>query len=624
MDRCLHRDDSGWSFVDTFLLQMGFMLSGRFYLAVFMLFLPCACIQIPELEPGAAPDSGSPDERPVLLNWMSPAADSITNGTLRIQVEVVGPAPDRVELLVDGAAVEALESPYALTWETWNFAEGAHVLVVRALRNDQVFLSAERNVVVDRTQPRQIAQTPANGASEVPVQTPIQVTFSESLNPATVSGQSVQLMTDTGTLEAEVLLSADGRSLSLIPTSPLPVNERVRVVMANTVVDLAGNRLEALFQDWAWFVPAYLQWGEPQFAGRLEESFIGDTSLRVGMDALPIVAWAQNGTIHVKRWNGEGWEYLGGPLNGGSNNSVWGNALQINSDGHPMVAWLEYATGLGQTQVHVRRWNGTAWAPMGPVMTTSLAQSAIPWMGFTSRAQELPVVAWHEESSSQAQVVFRQWNGSNWVAMAAPLPMKRGANINYLGFDLDASERPIVTFRQSETGTGDMGRVMRWDGTSWTEISTGLGLLPVTRCMGRDGYLLVGGTGLINGAWTGLVRKWNGGAWVTVGEPLTDIAGGTSRQVDAIALDSHGSLVVLASEAPSATETGSRIGQTRRWTGARWESLGGVLRPSPGRLLWGLPDFALAGDHEPIVSWTEKVQSADTFIWAIHVHHLNH
>ncbi|WP_434301295.1 Ig-like domain-containing protein [Corallococcus exiguus] len=610
--------------MDTILLQMELMLPSRFYLALLMLLLTCACIQIPELGPGASPDAGSVDARPVLLNWTSPAANSITNGTLRIQVEVTGPEPDRVELLVDGAAVETLESPYALDWETWRFAEGAHVLVVRALRNEQVFLSAERNVVVDRTLPRQIGQTPVNGASEVPIQTPIQVTFSESLNPATVNGQSVQLMTDTGPLAAEVLLSADGRTLTLSPASPLPVNARVRVVMANTVVDLAGNRLEALSQDWAWFVPAYLQWGEPQFVGRFEESSIGDTSLRVGMDALPIVGWAQDGSVHVKRWNGEGWEYLGGPMKSGATPAAWGNSLQVNADGRPMVAWLEYSSVLSQSQVHVRGWNGSAWAPMGTVMTTSLAQSGIPWMGFTSRAQALPVVAWHEENASQAQVVFRQWDGSNWVAKAAPLPMKRGATINYLGFDLDASERPVVSFRQFESSTGDVGRVMQWNGTSWTEISTGLGLLPVTRVMGRDGSVLVGGTALVNGAWTGLVRKWDGGAWVTVGEPLAGIAGGTSRTVDAIAQDSQGALIVLVTEAPSATQTGSRIGQTRRWTGTQWESLGEVLKPGPGKVLWGLPDFALAGDDEPLVSWNEKVDPAETYMSAIHVYRLNH
>ena len=622
MDQGLRRD-GGRSFVDTFLLQMRLMLSGRFFLALVMWFLPCACIQIPELGPDAAPDAGTPDDRPVLINWVSPAADSMTNGTLQIQVEVLGPEPDHVELVVDGTVVEELEAPYAFSWEAWRFSEGAHVLVVRALRNEQVFLSSERTVLVDRTLPRLTAQTPAHGASEVPVQTPIEATFSEALNPATVNKETVQLMTDSGSLAADVLLSADGRTLTLRPASPLPVNARIRVVMANTIVDLAGNRLEALFQDWAWFVPAYLQWGEPQFVGKLEESYVGDTSLRVGMDALPIVSWAQNSSIHVKRWSGEGWEYLGGPLNGGANNSAWGNALQINSDGLPMVAWLEYSTGLSQSQVHVRRWNGTAWAPMGTVMTTSLAQSAIPWMGFTSRAQSLPVVAWHEENASQAQVVFRQWDGSNWVAKAAPLPMKRGANINYLGFDLDASQRPIVSFRQYESGTGDVGRVMRWDGASWTEISTGLGMLPVTRCVGSDGYLLVGGNAWVDGAWRGLVKKWNGSAWVTVGEPLADIAGGTDRRVDAMAVDSQGALSVLVSEAPSATETGSRIGQTRRWTGTRWESLGGVLNPSPGKLLWGPPDFALAGDDEPIVSWNEKVHPADTFMSAIHVRHLN-
>ncbi|MBN9680943.1 MULTISPECIES: Ig-like domain-containing protein [unclassified Corallococcus] len=615
--------------MDSFLLSRVTMKNLSF-IWMTMLLMPAACIQIPELAappatpPGSDAGTGPQEQEPIGIQWMSPVEGARVGSTARLQVQLTGSAPDRVELLVDGATVANLEAPFVLDWETQSISEGPHAFVIRALREEQEFLSAPRQLVVDRTKPRMVTRVPVNGAPEVSVLAPIEATFSEPLDPTTANGQSIQLMTETGRLEATVILSEDGTTLTLRPASPLPVNQQVRVVMAGTVVDLAGNQLDALSQDWAWSVPAYLQWGEPQFAGKLEESYVGETSLRVGMDALPIVAWTQNSSVHVKRWRGEGWEYLGGPLNGGANNSAWGNALQINSDGSPMVAWLEYATGLGQSQVHVRRWNGTAWASMGTYMTTSLTQSAIPWMGFTSRAQQLPVVAWHEENASQAQVVFRQWDGSNWVAKAAPLPIKKGANINYLGFDLDASERPIVSFTQYEAATGEVGRVMRWDGTSWTEISTGLGLLPVTRCFGSDGHLFVGGTAWVNGAWAGLVRKWSGSAWATVGEPLADIAGGTARRVDAMAMGSQGALIVLASEAPSATETASRIGQARRWTGTQWESLGGILKPNLGSLLWGLPDFALAGDDEPIVSWTEKVESADTFNWAVGVYRLNH
>lgn len=589
-----------------------------------MLFLPCACIQIPELGPGASTDAGVPDDRPVLINWVSPAADSSTNGTLRIQVEVLGPTPDRVELLVDGALVSTMETPYSWEWETGLTAEGTHALVVRAPRGEQVFLSTERTVVIDRTRPRMIAQVPAISASTVPVRTPIQATFSEPLDGSSVNGQSVQLMAETGRLEANVLLSEDGRTLTLNPASPLPVNQRIRVVLADAVVDFAGNRLESTGPEWTWSVPAYLQWGEPQFVGKLENTAFSGTSLRVGSDARPVMAWTENWTVHAKRWTGDDWEDLGTPPAGAFDNEVWGNALQIDSDGRPMLAWMEYSESKNQNQLHVRRWNGTAWERMGAFMTNSLTQGYFRWMGFSSGVRGLPVVAWREENSTQAQVVFRQWTGSSWVSAAAPVPVNRDMAINYMGFDLDPSGRPVLTYCENESLKPWVGHVMQWNGTAWVDLSAGLGVLPMTRVVDDDGRVFVGGSGVGNGVRAGLIKKWDGTTWVTVGEPLANIAGGTDPGVDAMALDSHGALVVLASEAPSASETASRIGQTRRWTGTQWESLGGVLKPSPGKQLWGLPDFALGGDDEPIVSWTEKVQSAGTFTWEIGVYHLNH
>ncbi|NOK17539.1 Ig-like domain-containing protein [Corallococcus carmarthensis] len=593
-----------------------------------MLLMPAACIEIPDLAvpPETPPgnDAGTgPQQEPIGIQWVSPMEGAPVGSTARLQVQLTGAAPDRVELLVDGAPVTTLDAPYSLTWETWRVSEGAHVLVVRALRNEHVFLSAERTVVVDRTRPRMIAQVPVISASNVAVRTPIQATFSEPLDGASVNGQSIQLVAEDGRLDASILLSGDGRTLTLNPASPLPVNQRIQVVMADTVVDFAGNRLESTGPAWGWSVPAYLQWGAPQIFGKIEESTAVETSLRVGSDARPVVAWTQNGTVRAKRWAGEDWEYLGAPLSGATGSDVWGNALQLDPVGRPMLAWLEYATG-SQSQIHVRRWNGTAWEPMGTFMTTSLTQGYIPWMGFSSGVRGLPVVAWRERNSTQEQVVFRQWNGSSWVSMAAPVPMKSAATVNYMGFDLDVSGRPVLTFSETESGKAAVGRVMQWNGTAWTEFSAGLGLLPMTRVVDDAGRVFVGGSGWGNGVRAGLIKQWDGSTWVTVGEPLADIAGGTDRGVDAMALDSHGSLVVLASEAPSATETASRIGQTRRWTGTQWESLGGILKPNPGSLLWGIPDFALAADDEPIVSWTEKVQSADTFIWAIDVHHLNH
>ncbi|NBD10389.1 Ig-like domain-containing protein [Corallococcus silvisoli] len=608
--------------MDTILLQVGFMLPNRLCLALFLWLLSCACIQIPDLVQGTSPDAGSPYTGPVQLDWLSPASDTTTNGTLQIQVEVSGPAPNRVELLVDGAPVTMLESPYSWKWETWLVSEGTHVLAVRALRNEQVFLSPTRTVTVDRTRPRMIAQSPTTGASAVPVSTPIQATFSEPLDASTVNRQSIQLMTNRGSLEAAVHLSEDGKMLTLSPTSPLPVDQRVRVVVADTVVDFAGNKLESMFGDWEWFVPPYLLLGDPLFAGKIEESSINDSALRMGKDSRPVVAWTQDRSVHAKRWSGDGWEYLGGPLAGSTSYSIWGHDLQIDAEGRPMLAWREYSES-APDQIHVRRWNGAAWDFMNSPMATTLSKGNIRWLGFASGSQGLPIVAWREENSTQAQVVLRQWDGSAWIVKAAPLPLNRNLVVNYMGFDVDGSGRPVFVFRETDSNASEAGRVVQWNGSSWTDIPAGLLGLPTTCFVDGNGNVLVGVTALVDGEWRNLVKKWDGRSWLTMGGPLEKIANGIDGTVESIELDSQGLPVVLASVATSSTDSSIRVGQAQRWTGVQWEPLGGVLMPSPGKATLGRPAFALAADGEPVISWTERIHPATTSMSMVHVYRLN-
>jgi hypothetical protein len=70
---------------------------------------------------------------------------------------------------------------------------------------------------------------------------PVVVTFTEPLNPTTVSDTTFALFAGGYQLGADVSGSADGRTVTL--TTPLPPASVVTVVVANAVTDLAGNRL---------------------------------------------------------------------------------------------------------------------------------------------------------------------------------------------------------------------------------------------------------------------------------------------------------------------------------------------------------------------------------------------
>jgi hypothetical protein len=198
------------------------------------------------------------------VSIVTPKATAYTNATIGITVAVNGNSIAKVELLVDGSVLATLPAPYVYNWETTQVAEGAHQVVARATFASRTVDSDARTIVVDRTPPTVMAQTPAPGAANVSVHAPITVQFSEAIAPETVDDQSVTLSAGLNkTLPKTLALSADGTTLSLAPTSlsSLALPALVSGGVNSGIKDLAGNPLQPA--AWSWNVPSGIVIGTP-------------------------------------------------------------------------------------------------------------------------------------------------------------------------------------------------------------------------------------------------------------------------------------------------------------------------------------------------------------------------
>jgi hypothetical protein len=93
---------------------------------------------------------------------------------------------------------------------------------------------------VDNTPPRVLSTVPADGATNVPVETNLQITFSERINEQSVSG--ILLTPNPG--DGVVNLSPDGRTVTFDPDQDLlDDTQYVLVIPQGAVEDLAGNPL---------------------------------------------------------------------------------------------------------------------------------------------------------------------------------------------------------------------------------------------------------------------------------------------------------------------------------------------------------------------------------------------
>jgi len=94
----------------------------------------------------------------------------------------------------------------------------------------------------DTTPPQVVSVTPNNGTTSVALNSTAVLTFSESVNPATVTSSTVGMIANGVRLGVGISISADNRTVTL-NSSGLPGNSIVAVIATSGITDWSGNAL---------------------------------------------------------------------------------------------------------------------------------------------------------------------------------------------------------------------------------------------------------------------------------------------------------------------------------------------------------------------------------------------
>jgi hypothetical protein len=122
---------------------------------------------------------------------------------------------------------------------------GAQDLQARALASNYVW-SFTTGAGPDITRPRVISTIPGNLATGVPTNQAIAATFSEAMNPATLSSSSYTLQGPGGAAVAGVVTyAAIGGTATFTPAANLAPNSLFTATVTTVATDLAGNALAA-------------------------------------------------------------------------------------------------------------------------------------------------------------------------------------------------------------------------------------------------------------------------------------------------------------------------------------------------------------------------------------------
>jgi hypothetical protein len=431
-----------------------------------------ACLKLPEI--GAVqvqedagtpateqpqPDAGSPGGTLSSVRLLKPTGPVFTNGTLDVQVELVGSSNVLVELVLDGKdTVAVLEPPaYKLAWNTASIQEGSHLLTARAVLGSKTLVSEARTVTVDRTPPQFVLRTPAPNAQEVLVREPIYAVFSEAVRAETLTDSSVHLtMTGGTTVARTVSLSSDGRTLRVQPASNPVAPATMMLSTTNAITDLAGNGLATPSEPWIWNVPAWVSTGvSPDPSTEIHR-------MQFRQDALGGSVFAfssfDGDFCAVYKDNAGSWRSLSPDpqfpatrftLPGGYG-YVTGFSLQLDSSTTPVLA---YSAGISNSDgrlISVQRWQDNNWRTIG---TTNFTQEPYAHDFVTVAALQLtsngmPVVAWMGSIGYNYLHVHR-WTGANWEALGSQVTVEDSIPGDYKYFPslrLNASDNPFIAW----------------------------------------------------------------------------------------------------------------------------------------------------------------------------------
>ena len=270
--------------------------------------------------------------------------------------------------------------------------------------------------------------------------------------------------------------------------------------------------------------------------------------------------------------------------------------MAVSTGNSPYVVWLDDDSGAWQ--VYGRHWNGTAWQEIGAGTASDggisdstnvfVPASSYYSVAVTVSSNGTVYVAWADDSSGNAEIFVKQWDGSTWSEVGAGSATDGGISSN----DCDSSEPALAVapdgyvyaawYDSSDSGGDNEIYVKRWNGSVWSEVGEGSasgggisdnagGSWHPEMAVTPAGTPFVTWADNSSGNWEIYVRKWDGNAWVEVGSHSATAQGisdtSYTSTTPSIAIDSQGMPYVAWNDHQHAT-------YVRRWNGSIWEEVG--------------------------------------------------
>ena len=233
---------------------------------------------------------------------------------------------------------------------------------------------------------------------------------------------------------------------------------------------------------------------------------------------------SESGLASVAKLSGERWGRVANGIAAGF--SVNGIAPLPNGE---MILGGSFTSVGGNASIsRITRWNGRGFERM--------TSSGLPVDGTVNAIAEdssgnIYVAGGFLNAGNIATNRIAKWDGISWSTLSTGM----NGTVNTLLFDPQGNLLAGGNF--TTAGGVTVNRIARWNGTAWQPLATGLNGSVQTMTFGPDGNLYVGGNFTAAGTVTGLNRiaRWDGTNWNAIGA-------GFSATVNAIAFSPTGTM----------------------------------------------------------------------------------
>lgn len=257
---------------------------------------------------------------------------------------------------------------------------------------------------------------------------------------------------------------------------------------------------------------------------------------------------------HIAMWDGARWYPFGEGM------QMFPRAVAVTNDGQLLVGGAFYIEAEDRTVGRVARWDGNSWQQLGEEFDAGVGSLAVGSNGHVYAAGDF------KHAGTTASRAIARWDGSAWQ------PVGTGTEV------VDGGAAAVAALPNGDVVLGGRlswyvdnvrwSHLARWNGSNW--LPMGAGPIDSPQCMSvqPDGKLLVGGNFVqLGGISSEPIIRWDGTSWSNIGDLFTGTVNGVSYASDS-------DIVVVGT-----IRRGGSYRGIARWNGTAWTQLGSGISP---------------------------------------------